>query len=423
MSRSSRKAGPPGRGKPARAVRDGAGRTAPPKAGQARLSGGILADHRPNRSGESGEAGAVRSVQNRRTMSTPASECVFCAIVAGRAPATVVHRDARTIAFLDTRQANPGHVLVVPRAPHRGHTRRGCSDRGRGHAGGVEGGARRRPRVSQRRPEHLALDRTGRRPGGAAPALPRAPAAPSTTACCACIRRARGGRGARPLTRGARGFAPPSTRSRDSWAATAHRALSLVLGDDARGAARRFGARPAALRRRWQVVAAAWQQFDGSDFGVGGRFAWHSGRAARRGGRARPLSRRVPRGPRVQPAPRRRALRRHRRAALRPRPAVRRSCGPAFFACSEAPEPFALHPDLPAAARVHARRRAHAGGVRRRWRHRGGGDARTLHSRGRWRPDDCAIRARPSTADGVSQPSSFVGATSLRFAAGAGVRF
>ena len=41
--------------------------------------------------------------------------CAFCAIVAGRLPATVVHRDARTVAFLDLRQANPGHVLVVPR--------------------------------------------------------------------------------------------------------------------------------------------------------------------------------------------------------------------------------------------------------------------------------------------------------------------
>ena len=41
--------------------------------------------------------------------------CVFCDIVAGRLPATIVHRDARTIAFLDLRQANPGHVLVVPR--------------------------------------------------------------------------------------------------------------------------------------------------------------------------------------------------------------------------------------------------------------------------------------------------------------------
>ena len=43
------------------------------------------------------------------------SLCVFCEIVAGRVPATVVARDARTVAFLDVRQANAGHVLVVPR--------------------------------------------------------------------------------------------------------------------------------------------------------------------------------------------------------------------------------------------------------------------------------------------------------------------
>src|SRR5690349_10977764 len=42
--------------------------------------------------------------------------CVFCDIVAGRAPATVVASDALTMAFLDLRQFHPGHVLVVPRA-------------------------------------------------------------------------------------------------------------------------------------------------------------------------------------------------------------------------------------------------------------------------------------------------------------------
>lgn len=46
---------------------------------------------------------------------TRTTRCAFCAIVAGRLPATVVHRDARTVAFLDVRQATPGHVLVVPR--------------------------------------------------------------------------------------------------------------------------------------------------------------------------------------------------------------------------------------------------------------------------------------------------------------------
>ena len=44
------------------------------------------------------------------------AECVFCAILAGRAPASVVHADERVVAFMDLRQAVSGHVLVVPRA-------------------------------------------------------------------------------------------------------------------------------------------------------------------------------------------------------------------------------------------------------------------------------------------------------------------
>lgn len=42
--------------------------------------------------------------------------CVFCEIVAGREPASVVFEDERTIAFLDHRPVTPGHMLVVPRA-------------------------------------------------------------------------------------------------------------------------------------------------------------------------------------------------------------------------------------------------------------------------------------------------------------------
>jgi histidine triad (HIT) family protein len=41
--------------------------------------------------------------------------CVFCEIVAGRAPASIVHEDERTITFLDHRPVTPGHMLVVPR--------------------------------------------------------------------------------------------------------------------------------------------------------------------------------------------------------------------------------------------------------------------------------------------------------------------
>jgi len=42
--------------------------------------------------------------------------CVFCQIVVGREPASVVYSDAAMIAFMDLRPINAGHLLVVPRA-------------------------------------------------------------------------------------------------------------------------------------------------------------------------------------------------------------------------------------------------------------------------------------------------------------------
>jgi histidine triad (HIT) family protein len=44
------------------------------------------------------------------------TQCIFCEIMAGRAPADIVYQDNLTAAFVDPRQHNPGHVLVVPRA-------------------------------------------------------------------------------------------------------------------------------------------------------------------------------------------------------------------------------------------------------------------------------------------------------------------
>ena len=41
--------------------------------------------------------------------------CPFCAIASGMAPTSVILEEARVLAFLDLRQAVPGHVLVVPR--------------------------------------------------------------------------------------------------------------------------------------------------------------------------------------------------------------------------------------------------------------------------------------------------------------------
>ena len=42
--------------------------------------------------------------------------CPFCEIVAGRIDASVVAQTEHSLAFLDIRQAVPGHVLVVPHA-------------------------------------------------------------------------------------------------------------------------------------------------------------------------------------------------------------------------------------------------------------------------------------------------------------------
>ncbi len=42
-------------------------------------------------------------------------DCIFCKIVAGELPATVVDEDEHTIAFMDINPATRGHALVVPR--------------------------------------------------------------------------------------------------------------------------------------------------------------------------------------------------------------------------------------------------------------------------------------------------------------------
>ena len=43
------------------------------------------------------------------------SPCVFCDIIRGKAPASVVHADDQVMAFMDIQPVNPGHLLVVPR--------------------------------------------------------------------------------------------------------------------------------------------------------------------------------------------------------------------------------------------------------------------------------------------------------------------
>jgi histidine triad (HIT) family protein len=45
----------------------------------------------------------------------PRPDCLFCKIVAGDVPATVVHETEHTVAFRDIAPQAPVHVLVVPK--------------------------------------------------------------------------------------------------------------------------------------------------------------------------------------------------------------------------------------------------------------------------------------------------------------------
>ena len=44
------------------------------------------------------------------------ADCIFCAIVAGDAPAKIVDSDEHTVSFLDINPWTRGHALVIPRA-------------------------------------------------------------------------------------------------------------------------------------------------------------------------------------------------------------------------------------------------------------------------------------------------------------------
>jgi len=41
--------------------------------------------------------------------------CIFCQIVNREIPAQIVYEDVDTLAFLDIKPVNPGHILVIPK--------------------------------------------------------------------------------------------------------------------------------------------------------------------------------------------------------------------------------------------------------------------------------------------------------------------
>jgi histidine triad (HIT) family protein len=191
--------------------------------------------------------------------SAPPGSCAFCDIVAGRTPATIVASDALTVAFLDLRQFHPGHVLVVPRA-HVADVRDADDTTAAAIMASVARMARAvagvfpndglsvwhsiGPAADQEVP-HLHFHVHPRRLGdGLLRVYPGAPA-------------------------------HPDRATLDEWGTRLRTVLSAVV------VLVLLWATPAAAQpsprfeAAAQVVAASMPEFEGSDFGVGGRLAWH----------------------------------------------------------------------------------------------------------------------------------------------------
>ncbi|WP_425455338.1 histidine triad nucleotide-binding protein [Allorhizocola rhizosphaerae] len=56
------------------------------------------------------------------------SDCLFCKIVAGDLPASLVHETGNTLAFRDISPKAPVHVLVIPKAHYANVAELGAAD-------------------------------------------------------------------------------------------------------------------------------------------------------------------------------------------------------------------------------------------------------------------------------------------------------
>jgi histidine triad (HIT) family protein len=58
---------------------------------------------------------SAESAESGAGVAQAGADCLFCRIVAGEIPATVVHETPNTVAFRDVDPQAPTHVLIVPR--------------------------------------------------------------------------------------------------------------------------------------------------------------------------------------------------------------------------------------------------------------------------------------------------------------------
>jgi histidine triad (HIT) family protein len=183
--------------------------------------------------------------------------CAFCDIVAGRADASIVASDPLTVAFLDQRQFHPGHVLVVPRS-HVADVRDADVETGAALVASVARVARGVAGVfpneglsvwhsigaaADQEVPHLHFHVHPRRlHDGLLRVYPSAPAY-------------------------------PERRTLDEWGARLRAALAVLVLLWAAPAAAQPSQRFEAAAH---VAAATLPEFEGSDFGLGGRLAWRA---------------------------------------------------------------------------------------------------------------------------------------------------
>ncbi|MGW6541425.1 histidine triad nucleotide-binding protein [Streptomyces massasporeus] len=60
----------------------------------------------------------------------PQEDCLFCKIVAGTIPATIVRQTETTVAFRDINPQAPTHVLVIPKAHYKNAAALAAADPG-----------------------------------------------------------------------------------------------------------------------------------------------------------------------------------------------------------------------------------------------------------------------------------------------------
>ena len=108
----------------------------------------------------------------------PQADCLFCKIVAGEFPATIVRETDTTVAFRDINPQAPTHVLVIPKVhyPDAAPSRRPT----RGRRGRAARGRRGRRRGEGRRDGYRIVFNTG-----AAPARPSSTRTPTSSAAAA----------------------------------------------------------------------------------------------------------------------------------------------------------------------------------------------------------------------------------------------